>query len=43
MSVVYHPAAAAEHFDHIAYYKSLNVSLALGYVEEFTSALDRIQ
>lgn len=42
MRVVYHPAAAAEHFDHIHHYKTLSTILGVGYVEEFSSAISYI-
>ena len=43
MSIVYHPAAAAEHFDHIIHYKTLNAALGSGYVEEFNTAISYIK
>lgn len=42
MSVWFHPAAEAEHLDHVAYYESRQRGLGSGYLAEFDRVLAAI-
>lgn len=42
MKYFFHPAARAEHLDHVAYYESCRAGLGGIYLGEFESAMKRI-
>lgn len=42
MKIRFHPAAEAEHLDHVAFYESRRAGLGASYLADFEDALARI-